>query len=310
MSIRCKDLHETLSAYVDGEESKHETIAARAHLESCAPCRAMVEDWQAMDDALAREHAIDAPVVTERRAAAAPERRGSLHRFAAAAAAVVIVATAVVAGLGRGDGASTPAGSVGPVPLVTLPADREEPAPVLEARPTATPTERPSPAPTAEPTEPPPAKHMPTVTRGSNGRLVLVLEIERAFARAGETLWARSVLRNVTDEPLTFSSPEDSPVDLVIRDADGNAVWRRSEAEGWTRAMVNRTLQPGEQLVERLSFMAPEPGGYLLAAQCICLPEDFDPHDPRASFAPEDKERAKTSPFETNPLRFVTGRDR
>lgn len=303
MTTRCSDVHETLSAYVDGQERPAESIAARAHLEACAACRHMVDDWASIEAALAIE--MDAPPL-EHLVRAAPARARPLAAVLAAAAVLLVLsAGAVLAALGTRDRVpdAAPIASRSRRLQPSAPPAATAPSSVPALRETTDPKPSPSPEPTAKPFE----GSWQTASRGSNGQLVLTLQLERPSAAAGEPVRAKLTLRNVTKQDVTFTSPARSPIDLVIREPDGTEVYRRSQAEGWERELVERTLAPGEVLAEEVTFLAPEPGGYIIVAQCVCLPEDF--RTPPGDEPPaKDPTPSKTYPFETAPLKFASGR--
>ncbi|MBI4728112.1 MAG: zf-HC2 domain-containing protein [Acidobacteria bacterium] len=256
----CERISEALSAYLDGEEGEAEAGLVRAHLESCAGCRATLADWQAID-----RYAVSV-------AGGPPPARVSRRRLAPVLAAAAVLALASASSVFA---ALRPAPAP-PVARRAVPAVARAgsaPAPVAVAsEPSERPTPEPSEMPTAKPTREP--KEHPQFTRASDRELMLVAGVERSWYRAGEDVRVMVGLVNLTDRPVEFTAAAESPIDVVLRDGDGKEVWRRSAAEGWSGNTTRRTLAPRESVKEAVSFAAPAPGAYLLSAECLCLRGD------------------------------------
>lgn len=276
----CSEIREMLSAYLDGEEDEREAVAVRSHLESCAGCRAVLEDWEAVDRLVAAVTV--APPKARLRAATAtlsppphrivprqapapppPRPRRRLASVLAAAALSVIAGTAVFAGLGSGEDPRKVTFTE-PVaePNEAAPSDLAEPV----SKPEPQPTERPAEKPSTQPSEP----GEPRWSRASDGELALIIEVRSNSVASGSSVDTMVGLMNVTDRAVSFIAPVESPIDVSLASANGNPVYRRSKAEGWSGELKEYVLQPGERVAEKVSFLAPDPGTYLLWSDCSC----------------------------------------
>lgn len=272
--IGCADVHEILSAYVDGEEHEDEAAVARGHLESCARCRELLEDWEWIDRLVAA--ALAAPAESRAADASAPvpaslpipmpasaRRRRYASALAAAITLSMLAGTAVFSALGtRGAPAprevATSRPTAGAAVIVvggTASGASGEPGTVAgAARP-----ERDA-SPTGE----------PRYARAVDEELSLLVGISSNSVPAGAPIRTRIELRNVSERRVDFLAPVEAPVDVVLRSEVGFETYRRSISQGWSGELLERTLRPGEAVPDEVSFAAPAPGRYLLFVECAC----------------------------------------
>ena len=67
-------------------------------------------------------------------------------------------------------------------------------------------------------------------------------------ASCGETVEIKLILRNVSDEPVSFVLGGRAPFDFVVSTADGEQVWHWKCAKITNQPLESKTLDPGEYL--------------------------------------------------------------
>lgn len=129
--MTCEEAMPLLSAYLDGETTPEERAAIAAHLADCASCRAILEEYRKIDEAIASLEATPPASLRERvmrEIQKRPSHRRRTWAAVVAAAAVLAVAIAVggLPGLEQGRAAVT-----GPAAARALSEEPEASAPLL-----------------------------------------------------------------------------------------------------------------------------------------------------------------------------------
>jgi predicted anti-sigma-YlaC factor YlaD len=121
LDVRCRAARVWISSAVDGEATRSELVAMRAHLADCADCRA----WAALAESLALQVRTAQPAVTDDlfvptvpEKASAPRRRLPLRALLAASG----VAAALIGGIivASAPQQGTPTATSGSTPVITV----------------------------------------------------------------------------------------------------------------------------------------------------------------------------------------------
>jgi predicted anti-sigma-YlaC factor YlaD len=120
LDVRCRAARVWISSAVDGEATRSELAAMRAHLAECADCRG----WAALAESLALQVRTAEPVVTDDLfvpSATEPDvrrRRAPLRAIlATSGVAAALVGGIIVASAPHGSG---PTSTAGPAPVITV----------------------------------------------------------------------------------------------------------------------------------------------------------------------------------------------
>lgn len=258
MSV-CDVRGEDLSAFVDSELGILEHREIEAHLATCDACRATVRAWK-------RLGALFEPFIDEPIEFTPPVRVPQYLRTVLVASVLLlfVIGAVLLGSLGGGE----PSGLASPgVPI----ASSVEPSPSR--------TREPRPAESPTPTRTEPAQTEPAIEQidgsGERGPFAAAFTIDGPVS-AGGPMEIAATLRNATGDPVSFDAPVESVFEVVIRDATGDEVLRRSVAAAWSGDTMTRTLRGSEVLRETFEVAGPEAAGeYTITIELPLEPSSF-----------------------------------
>ncbi len=108
------------------------------------------------------------------------------------------------------------------------------------------------------------------------GDVIVTFTVDRASYKQGEPVSLRLMARNDSAEAIDLQFLSSQQHDFVVKDGDGQVVWRWSNGRAFAQAIVERTLKPGEQLSSTASWNQRtnkknlvEPGPYKIEAKFL-----------------------------------------
>lgn len=259
MSV-CDVRGEGLSAFVDAELGILEHREVEAHLATCDECAATVCAWKRLGTLF--EPFIDEPIEFT------PPIRVPQHLRTVLVASVLLLFVIGAVLVGSLNGGIEPGQLASPG--VPVPSSVE---------PTPTRTREPMPSKEPTPTRTGPASTEPAIEHivgsGEGGPFTAGFVIDVVPVHADGTMGIVANLRNATTDPVSFDAPVESVFEVVIRDASGAEVARRSVSDAWSGDTMTRTLRGDEVLSENFEIDAPEAGEYTITIELPLEPSSF-----------------------------------
>lgn len=277
---------EDLSAFIDQELGIIEHREIASHLATCATCAETVRAWRRLGDLF--EPFIDEPIVFT-----PPIRVPQYLRTVLVASVLLlfVIGAVLVGSLGGGTPGQLASPGV-PIPSSVEPTPSPTPTRTRDQAPTPTRTE---PAQTVPPIEP-----TTNVVEGSGAGGPFAARFAfQGPIEPGEPIEIDATVENTSSDPISFDAPVESVFDIVIYDAEGAEMLRRSVADAWSGDTMTRTVRVGEPLTETFTITAPSAAGAYTIAMELPLepPEYFTGSSP-------DPEQPPVEAFGTAPVRF------